>query len=130
MPHLRELTRHGEQAILTPSFPCVTCPVQANMSTGKLPEQHGVVANGFYWRDKQQVEMWTAWNDCIQQPQIWDIFGHHAASLAPPFGSRCTAKAAMPISFARRPRFTTPTAANRSGAIPGRLKCTANCATP
>jgi predicted AlkP superfamily pyrophosphatase or phosphodiesterase len=81
MSHLRELTRHGEQAVVTPSFPCVTCPVQANMTTGKLPDQHGVVANGFYWRDKQQVEMWTAWNDCIQQPQIWDILGQHGDEL-------------------------------------------------
>jgi predicted AlkP superfamily pyrophosphatase or phosphodiesterase len=81
MPHLRELTRHGEQAILTPTFPCVTCPVQANMTTGKLPDQHGVVANGFYWRDKRQVEMWTAWNDCIESPQIWDILGHHGGEL-------------------------------------------------
>jgi len=81
MPHLRELTRHGEQAILTPSFPCVTCPVQANMTTGKLPDQHGVVANGFYWRDKKEVEMWTAWNDCIGSPQTWDILGHHGDEL-------------------------------------------------
>ena len=81
MPHLRELTRHGEQAILTPSFPCMTCPVQANMTTGKLPSQHGIVANGFYWRDKRQVEMWTAWNDCIESPQIWDILGHHGDEL-------------------------------------------------
>ena len=77
MPKLRELTRGGEQATLVPSFPCVTCPVQANMTTGKTPAQHGVVANGFYWRNKQQVEMWTAWNDCIQSPQIWDILGQH-----------------------------------------------------
>lgn len=81
MPRLRELTRHGEQAALTPSFPCVTCPVQANMTTGKLPAQHGVVANGFFWRDKRQVEMWTAWNDCIQSPQIWDILGQHDENL-------------------------------------------------
>lgn len=77
MPHLRELTRSGEQATLIPSFPCVTCPVQANMTTGKLSDQHGVVANGFYWRDKKRVEMWTAWNDCILMPQIWDILGQH-----------------------------------------------------
>ena len=81
MPRLRELTRHGEQATLIPSFPCVTCPVQANMTTGKLPKQHGVIANGFYWRDQQKVEMWTAWNDCIQQPQIWDILGQHDENL-------------------------------------------------
>src|SRR5262245_3223405 len=81
MPHLRELTGKGDQAALTPSFPCVTCPVQANMTTGKLPDQHGVIANGFYWRDKQKVEMWTAWNDCILAPQIWDILGQHNDSL-------------------------------------------------
>ncbi len=81
MPKLRELVRGGEQATLIPSFPCVTCPVQANMTTGKLPAQHGVVANGFYWRDKKRVEMWTAWNDCILVPQIWDILGQHNEEL-------------------------------------------------
>jgi len=81
MPRLRELTVKGEQSTLTPSFPCVTCPVQANMSTGKLPDQHGVVANGFYWRDKQKVEMWTAWNECILAPQIWDILGQYDDQL-------------------------------------------------
>jgi hypothetical protein len=81
MRHLRELTGKGDQATLTPSFPCVTCPVQANMTTGKLPDQHGVVANGFYWRDRQKVEMWTAWNDCILAPQIWDILGQHDDQL-------------------------------------------------
>lgn len=73
MPNLTRLVAGGERATLTPSFPAVTWPVQANMLTGKLPSEHGVIANGFYWRDKQEVEMWTAWNDKIQQPQIWDL---------------------------------------------------------
>src|SRR5688572_33494172 len=73
MPNLSRLTAGGDRAAITPTFPCVTWPVQANMLTGKLPREHGVVANGFYWRDKQEVEMWTAWNDKIQQPQIWDL---------------------------------------------------------
>jgi predicted AlkP superfamily pyrophosphatase or phosphodiesterase len=72
MPCLSRLTAGGDRAVLEPSFPAVTCPVQANMTTGRLPREHGVVANGFYWRDKQLVEMWTAWNDCIERPQIWD----------------------------------------------------------
>ena len=66
---------------LVPSFPCVTCPVQANMTTGTLPNEHGVVANGFYWRDKHEVEMWTAWNDCIQRPQIWDMLHQHDPAI-------------------------------------------------
>jgi predicted AlkP superfamily pyrophosphatase or phosphodiesterase len=72
MPHLSRLFTGGGHAILAPSFPAVTCPVQANMTTGLSPREHGVVANGFYWRDQRRVEMWTSWNDCIQRPQIWD----------------------------------------------------------
>jgi predicted AlkP superfamily pyrophosphatase or phosphodiesterase len=73
MPSLGRLATGGGYATLVPSFPAVTCPVQANMTTGKLPREHGVVANGFYWRDQRRVEMWTSWNDCIQRPQIWDM---------------------------------------------------------
>lgn len=73
MPRLSALMAGGEKAALTPSFPAVTWPVQANMLTGKLPAEHGVTANGFYWRDKREVEMWTAWNDKILAPQIWDL---------------------------------------------------------
>jgi hypothetical protein len=73
MPNLARLATGGGYASLLASFPAVTCPVQANMTTGKRPREHGVVANGFYWRDQRRVEMWTAWNDCILQPQIWDI---------------------------------------------------------
>ncbi len=63
----------GHQAPLVSSFPCVTWPVQANMLTGRQPREHGVVANGFYWRDRQEVEMWTADNRRIEAPQIWDL---------------------------------------------------------
>ena len=81
MPQLREMTAAGQIVNLVPSFPCVTCPVQANMTTGRLPSAHGVVANGFYWRQKQQVEMWTAPNDCIERPQIWDLLSHVEGAL-------------------------------------------------
>ena len=81
MPSLARLAGQGDQIHLVPSFPCVTCPVQANMTTGKLPNEHGVVANGFFWRDKQEVEMWTAWNECIQAEQIWDTLKQHDASI-------------------------------------------------
>jgi len=73
MDNLKELMAGGEIAELVPSFPCVTCPVQANLTTGTLPREHGVVANGLYWRDRREVEMWTSPNDCIQRPQIWDL---------------------------------------------------------
>jgi len=73
MRNLGSLTAGGETADLAPGFPCVTCPVQANMTTGKRAREHGVVANGFYWRQKRKVEMWTSPNDCIERPRIWDV---------------------------------------------------------
>lgn len=73
MPNLCALTQSGCQSRLVHSFPAVTWPSQANMLTGKLPDEHGVIANGFFWRDENRVEMWTAWNEKIQAPQIWDL---------------------------------------------------------
>ncbi len=73
MPNLKELISNGAQQQLTTSFPGVTWPAQASMLTGKLANQHGVIANGFYWRNQQEVEMWTAWNEKIEAPQIWDL---------------------------------------------------------
>lgn len=81
MPNLRSLTADGDRAPLVPSFPCVTCPVQVNMTTGQLPRKHGVTANGFYWRDKHEIEMWTAWNEVVQVPQIWDILSQHDSTI-------------------------------------------------
>jgi len=81
MPRLRELTLAGDRGALGPSFPCVTCPVQANMTTGCTPAEHGVVANGFYWREKNEIEMWTAWNDCIERPQIWDLLHERSQDI-------------------------------------------------
>src|SRR4029078_12920294 len=85
MPNLSRLFVGGGNAILGPRVPAVPCPVQdsrrlcsahtrhgapcrvrAYMPTGCPPRQHGGVANGFYWRDQRGVEMWTAWNDCIE----------------------------------------------------------------
>ena len=96
MPNLASLTSGGESSALVPSFPCVTWPVQANMLTGKMPEEHGVVANGFFWRDDNRVEMWTAGNEVITAPQIWDRLHQHDPDLTsavwfPMLSKRCGA---------------------------------------
>ena len=73
MPVLEGWSKAGSLSRIDHSFPCVTWPSQCNLLTGGTARQHGVVANGFYWRDRQEVEMWTAWNDVIERPQIWDL---------------------------------------------------------
>lgn len=81
MPALTEKTRGGRLAVLSPSFPCVTCSVQANMTTGKPPRAHGIVCNGIYWRQRHHAEMWTAPNEAVEQSQLWDLLGHHEQGL-------------------------------------------------
>src|SRR3982750_2900121 len=83
MPNLSRLFVGGGHAILVPSFPAVTCPVQANMTTGCSPREHGVIANGFYWRDQRRVEMWEARKDWILKPQILDIFHNRELAITP-----------------------------------------------
>ena len=78
LPTLRAMTSDGTVASLIPSFPAVTCPVQSNLTTGTLPNRHGIVANGLYWNASQsetnkQIEMWTMPNAAVQAPQIWDV---------------------------------------------------------
>lgn len=73
MPRLAELVGGGDRTELVAGFPAVTCSVQANITTGTTPNEHGVVGNGFFWREKNEVEMWTAPNECVLQPQLWDI---------------------------------------------------------
>ncbi len=89
MPRLKQIANSGAMATLTPSFPAVTCPVQVNLTTGCLPCEHGVVANGFYWRDDKEadqastsrrydgVEMWTAWSKVIEKPRVWNLLKEH-----------------------------------------------------
>ena len=45
----------GTRALIEPAIPAVTCAVQATYLTGTLPAQHGIVANGWYFRDLNEV---------------------------------------------------------------------------
>ena len=50
--------------------------LEQNMTTGKLPNKHGIVGNGLYYRDKHFLEMWTGDNSVIETHQIWDVLEH------------------------------------------------------
>lgn len=70
-PTLHSWANAGALAEIIPTFPCVTSCVQASMLTGTPPGVHGVIANGFYHRDRQAVEFWVGHNDVIVGEQIW-----------------------------------------------------------
>src|SRR5688572_8538944 len=54
-PRLSALARAGTARPLATVTPAVTCTVQATFMTGALPRQHGIVANGWLFRDLMEV---------------------------------------------------------------------------
>ena len=53
-------------------LPAVTCSVQSSMLTGKLPREHGIVGNGWYFRELSQVWLWRQSNQLVHGDKVWD----------------------------------------------------------
>jgi len=68
-PNLRSLLT-GSADIKTVT-PAVTCTVQSTYLTGKLPSEHGIVGNGWYFRDLAEVMFWRQSNGLVQSEKIW-----------------------------------------------------------
>lgn len=70
-PNIQKLL--NQSVDIKPITPAVTCSVQATYLTGKLPNEHGIVANGWYFRDLNEVWLWRQSNRLVQGPKIWDM---------------------------------------------------------
>ena len=73
MPRLRALGRRGARAELGTVLPAVTCAAQATFLTGTPPAEHGIVGNGWYFRDECEIKFWKQASPLVQRPRIWDI---------------------------------------------------------
>lgn len=71
-PCLRDLAARGFHSPLNTALPAVTATAQATMLTGKDPSAHGIVANGWYFRDLNEILFWRQSERLIQTPQVWD----------------------------------------------------------
>jgi predicted AlkP superfamily pyrophosphatase or phosphodiesterase len=71
-PHLNRLARAGALLPMRPVFPAVTCPVQTSLLTGRLPREHGILANGRYRRDVYEAVMWDQRAAPVQTERVWD----------------------------------------------------------
>ena len=80
-PALAEFAASGRVAAVRPPLPAVTCTAQSTYLTGALPSQHGIVGNGWYYRDECEVKFWRQSNHLVQGPKIWDA----ARQLDPTF---------------------------------------------
>src|ERR687898_267414 len=72
MPRLRRLAGAGFQARLDPVLPAVTCSVQSSLLTGLEPTGHGIVGNGWYFRDLGEVFLWRQHNKLVQGEKVWE----------------------------------------------------------
>ena len=80
-PHLNALRRDGGLAPVHGVLPAVTCSVQATYLTGLMPRDHGVVGNGWYFRDLAQVMFWKQANQLVQGEKLWDTARRRDASF-------------------------------------------------
>ena len=71
-PNLAALAREGGARPLRTVLPAVTCPVQATFTTGLLPRDHGIVANGWYFRDLSEVWLWRQSNRLVAGEKVWE----------------------------------------------------------
>ena len=71
-PRLSSFARAGVVRPLTTVTPAVTCTVQATFMTGALPRDHGVVANGWLFRDLMEVWFWRQSNRLVTGEKIWE----------------------------------------------------------
>jgi predicted AlkP superfamily pyrophosphatase or phosphodiesterase len=72
MPKLTAWAGGARVARIKPAFPAVTCTAQSDYLTGRYPETHGIVGNGWYARDDAEVRFWKQANALVQAPKIWD----------------------------------------------------------
>lgn len=71
-PNLQRLAQEGGLRGLVPTTPAVTCSIQSTFVTGTTPTEHGIVGNGWYFRDLSQVWLWRQSNHLVAGEKLWD----------------------------------------------------------
>lgn len=71
-PSLRRLSQRACVPVQA-TWPAVTCSMQSTYLTGALPSSHGIVANGWYFRDLGEVWLWRQSNRLVQGDKIWHL---------------------------------------------------------
>lgn len=71
-PNLSALVRGGGLRHLTTVTPAVTCTAQATLLTGLLPRDHGIVGNGWYFRELSEILFWRQSAKLYEGERIWE----------------------------------------------------------
>ncbi|WP_026189963.1 alkaline phosphatase family protein [Salinispora mooreana] len=71
MPRLASVGAGGFRAELGTVLPAVTCTVQSTFLTGDVPAGHGIVGNGWYFRELGEVLLWRQHNALVGGEKVW-----------------------------------------------------------
>ncbi|MCX7419727.1 MAG: alkaline phosphatase family protein [Planctomycetia bacterium] len=71
-PHISRVAADGFGRPMGTVLPAVTCSAQATLLTGSLPREHGIVANGWYWRDLSEILFWRQANQLVRGERLYD----------------------------------------------------------
>jgi len=69
--HAPRISAIGKAKAWKSPLPAVTCTAQATMLTGMSPAQHGVVGNGWLFRDTGEVRFWQQSSTLIQGEPLY-----------------------------------------------------------
>ncbi|MCI2416912.1 alkaline phosphatase family protein [Saccharopolyspora sp. K220] len=72
MPNLRSVAEDGWKAELGTVLPAVTCSAQSTFLTGTMPAEHGIVGNGWYFRELGEVFLWRQHNRLVGGEKVWE----------------------------------------------------------
>ena len=72
LEHAPRLSALGAVAPMRSPLPAVTCTSQATLLTGLPPRDHGIVGNGWYFRDTQEIRFWQQANSLITGEKLYE----------------------------------------------------------
>jgi predicted AlkP superfamily pyrophosphatase or phosphodiesterase len=72
-PRLKAFADAGAMTGIGSVLPAVTTTVQSTYLTGSWPSEHGIVGNGWYYRNECEIKFWKQSNKLVQKKKIWDI---------------------------------------------------------
>ncbi len=70
-PRLNALAKAGWAVPLKEVVPAVTCTAQAAILTGQPTSKHGIVGNGWFYRDTGEIRFWQQSNRLLQSEPIY-----------------------------------------------------------
>jgi hypothetical protein len=109
-PRLCALARAGWHRPLREVLPAVTCTAQATLLTGQTAAGHGIVGNGWLYRDTGEVRFWQQSNRLLQAEPLYQTARQRAKERGRAFRSAklfwwLNQGAAVDISVTPKPHY-------------------------